>query len=614
MESILHGLLAVLGLGFLVFIHELGHFLVARRQGMTVEAFSIGFGKPLYIWEKNGVKWMICMLPFGGYVKIAGMQKEGDQELSEISNGFYSKTPWQRIQVAVAGPLVNVLFAFLAFSILWMAGGRERSFAYFTKQVGWVDPSSALYQSGLRPGDYIESINQRPFQGLRDLKIASILTPSSFRVEGYRIDDATGKKIEFDYTLTGKGKPIHPFKPGTILPASYLNYDPAQEKIFVSSPLSASGILPHDRVVWADGEKLFSVQQLNQLLSQSTAWVTAKRGEKIVQVKVPRIHIEDVKMTSFEKAEVGDWQYEIGLKGALQDLYYIPYNLSPDCVVESALSFIDEKRGQELCEECHLASSLDSLLEGDQIIAIDHQPVSKPYEILERLQTRRVLVIVERLGQLNTLEWPNVDSPAVPRTALQRLVDSIGTGDASERGFFHLLNPVVPKKADEILGQTNEPKPEGGMSKEASSNPDKLFLGFLPVDRPVIYNPGPSQLCKEVISDTWMSLRSLFSGEAKAKQLTGPIGIVQVVYQQSMMGLKEGLFWLGLISLSLAIFNLLPIPALDGGYILLSLIEIIARKPFRSKTIEKLFVPFVTLLIGFFIYVTYQDIVRLLLF
>jgi regulator of sigma E protease len=75
-ESILYLALAILGLGFLIFIHELGHYIVARREGMRVEVFAIGFGKPIYSWMFQGVKWQICMLPFGGYVKIAGMQKE----------------------------------------------------------------------------------------------------------------------------------------------------------------------------------------------------------------------------------------------------------------------------------------------------------------------------------------------------------------------------------------------------------------------------------------------------------------------------------------------------------------------------------------------------------
>ena len=70
-------LLSIVGLGFLVFIHELGHLIVARRNKMVVEVFSIGFGKPFKTWTIKGVKWQLCYLPFGGYVRIAGMEGKG---------------------------------------------------------------------------------------------------------------------------------------------------------------------------------------------------------------------------------------------------------------------------------------------------------------------------------------------------------------------------------------------------------------------------------------------------------------------------------------------------------------------------------------------------------
>ena len=127
-ESIFTLLLAILGLGFLVFIHELGHFWMARRAGMKVEAFSVGFGRPIISWIKNGVRWQISWIPFGGFVKIAGMQKENGQEPHEVTEGFYSKSPWQRIQVSFMGPAVNIVFGLLLFGILWLSGGVKNRF------------------------------------------------------------------------------------------------------------------------------------------------------------------------------------------------------------------------------------------------------------------------------------------------------------------------------------------------------------------------------------------------------------------------------------------------------------------------------------------------------
>src|SRR4029078_5976078 len=111
--SLFYVVLAILGLGFLIFIHELGHYWMARRVGMRVESFGIGFVRPIFSVMRNGVKWNICWLPFGGYVKIAGMEKEDGKEPEDIPDGFFGKSPWDRIKVAIMGPLVNLVFAFL---------------------------------------------------------------------------------------------------------------------------------------------------------------------------------------------------------------------------------------------------------------------------------------------------------------------------------------------------------------------------------------------------------------------------------------------------------------------------------------------------------------------
>ena len=93
--DLLYFLLAALGLGFLIFIHELGHYIMARKVGMKVEVFSIGFGRPIKTFMFQGVKWQVCYLILGGYVKIAGM--DGQQEKGSDKTNFYDKSPLKRI-------------------------------------------------------------------------------------------------------------------------------------------------------------------------------------------------------------------------------------------------------------------------------------------------------------------------------------------------------------------------------------------------------------------------------------------------------------------------------------------------------------------------------------
>jgi regulator of sigma E protease len=170
--SIFYLLLAILGLGFLIFIHELGHYFVARRVGMTVEVFSIGFGPPIREWTFQGVKWKLCMLPFGGYVAIAGMNKKGNLEPHQIPDGFYGKKPLDRIKVAFAGPFVNIVFAFAAFCAIWVTGGQEKPFQEYTNVIGYVDPQSKLYINGIRPGDELTTLDGKSVGGYKDLLIS----------------------------------------------------------------------------------------------------------------------------------------------------------------------------------------------------------------------------------------------------------------------------------------------------------------------------------------------------------------------------------------------------------------------------------------------------------
>ena len=622
MESLLYVLLAILGLGFLVFIHELGHYWVARREGMRVEAFSIGFGKPLYTWVHQGVKWMICVLPFGGYVRIAGMQQEGSREPSEIPDGFYGKRPWQRIKVAVAGPLVNIAFSILVFGLLWVMGGRDKSFSEFTSRIGWVDPQSQLFQLGVRPGDIIQRYDGKPFHGFKDLLTASIMDGQSLRIEGLKVNEETGEKTPFDYTLKPYENPnstkVKLNTIGVFAPAAYLIMEG-------SSP--TSGIESGDRIIWADGEKVFSIQQLSTLANESTAFLTVRRGKDVIHTKVPRVHLDDLRMTSYERAEIGDWQYEAALKGKLQDLTFIPYNLSPNAVVEGDLPFLDPQTQKSV--------RFSPLQEGDQILAIDGIPITASYQLLQQIQTRRVLLIVERNpASIQKTLWTQSDAQFddFNQKELNQLTAQIGqNGAISQSGDLYLLQPIIPKPKMELslpleqqkavsqelaavkkqIESISDPAKRSVAMKQFELHQKRLVLGLPLRDRQVVYNPNPIEQFQSVLVDTWRTLSGLFSGYLNPKYMSGPVGIVQVVHQSWMVGCKEALFWMAVISLNLGIVNLLPIPVLDGGHIAFSLLEAIRKRPLRAKTMERLIIPFVGLLIVFFLYITYQDIARL---
>jgi regulator of sigma E protease len=616
---------AVLGLGFLIFIHELGHYFVARLKGMKVEAFSIGFGKAIYSWKHKGVTWQIGILPFGGYVKIAGMQKEGTLEPHEIRDGFYEKSPWNRIQVAMAGPLVNIGFAMILFLAIWSLGGREKNFSEFTHRIGWVDPTSVLYEKGVRPGDVIQQYDGRDFRGMKDLLIASAMNDDQMHITGYKIDALSGLKTSFNYTLPTYENPYFQKDKlstiGILSPASYLIN---QGELPTGSPMLESGILPGDRLLWVDGDPVFSLQQLSSIVNDSTVFLTVERDDEIFQTKVPRVHVDDLKMSGWQRGEVDDWQHEAGIRSRLQDLSFIPYSLSPDARVEHRLDFIDENDQVKAFQNCQRCSYFNPLQEGDKILAVDGQAIHSAYDLLRELQTRRVLMIVERSPALLTpVSWKMAESEFENDNlaSMRTIASSIGTNSpVISYGNLHLLRPVTPvpssqfmrgSQLEKSIDEIKDPQKKTAALKVLETERKQVMLGLVLRDRDVMYNPNPFQQLKDVFQDTWRTLSSLLTGSLSPKYTMGPIGIVTVMQYSWFHGAKEAIYWMALISLNLGIMNLLPIPVLDGGHIVFSLWEMIFKRRIPAKIMERLVVPFVGLLLAFFIFVTFHDISRL---
>lgn len=631
--SIFYLLLAILGLGFLVFIHELGHYIVARRVGMTVEAFSIGFGKPIYQWEVNGVKWQICFLPFGGYVKIAGMERKGSIEPHQIPDGFYGKKPWQRIKVALAGPLINMVFAFLVFTIIWMSGGQEKPFQQYTNIIGTIDPQSQLYTQGVRPGDEINSVDGIPVQGFSDMFMALMLNKKAASLNGLEIDYRTSQKAPFSYNIDPKLHGMSLIESLGIGPAQYLIFEEFSSPV---SPMKTSGIQKGDRIVWANGEMTFSRENLSGAINEPKVLLTVKRAGKTFLTRVPRLKIPDLKLDANQKAELDDWVHEAKLNSKLQELYFIPYNLTNNGIVENSINYFD----QDAEEKIHTAvcrALCDIPLEaGDQIVAVGGQHIETSFDLLTKLQTQTGLLIVQRSKEAPLHNWKSADGAyesSINPTNLSRITQAIGTAEpVLNAGDLYLLSPVslvsmsdlsidpkvralamqqyeAEKKAIESIENAQEKEAQ---LKQLEQMQKRLILGIQIQDRLVAYNPTPITQFVGIFDQTWKTLLNLVRGDISPKYLAGPVGIVQTLQYSWASGIKNALFWLGFVSMNLAFLNLLPVPVLDGGHILFSLIESVTKKPIKSKTMEKLIIPFVILLIGFIIYVTYHDLARLL--
>jgi regulator of sigma E protease len=413
--------LAILALSFLIFIHELGHYWMARRVGMRVETFAIGFGRPLFSWTRKGVRWQIGWLPFGGYVKIAGQEIDKDSDPYKVPGGFFEKSPLDRIKVAFMGPFVNILFAFFVFALIWLTGGRDKTFAEYTHVIGWIDPHSELYQDGVRPGDEITSYNDQPYTNAGDNIYIPTINGDEVEVKGFKLNYETGEKTPFSYKVKTYPHPYSKFKnrgfktAGILNPSNYFIYQTpksdAEHPFLESTSVALSGIHDKDRVIWVDGEVVFSLEQLSHILNDHRALLTVLHHDKVELRRVPRVELQELKLDQEHKEEFIDWQHEAQLNALkTPKLIVIPYNLNPEGVVESALKYIDKDKQEEAFPN-HPYSSLETPLEtGDKILAVDGAPISYSYQLLSKLQQHEVNIIVDRNPlDFSQVSWKEAD-------------------------------------------------------------------------------------------------------------------------------------------------------------------------------------------------------------
>ncbi len=163
-------LISLLILSFLIFFHELGHFLAARLFGVRVERFSIGFGKVVLSKTVGGTEYALSAIPLGGYVKMKGQDDTDPTKISHDPDSYNVKPPWQRIVILLAGPFFNFILAYFLYFAIALIGANA-----LKPTVGTVQPDSPAEQAGLKKSDTIVAINDEPVRVWDDLskKISS---------------------------------------------------------------------------------------------------------------------------------------------------------------------------------------------------------------------------------------------------------------------------------------------------------------------------------------------------------------------------------------------------------------------------------------------------------
>ena len=200
-------------LGVLIFIHELGHFLVARFFGIGVHVFSLGFGKRLVGFRRGNTDYRISMIPLGGYVKMAG--ENPDEELTGSPEEFLSRPKMERFWVAIAGPVMNLALAVVLLAAAFMIGQEVLEYLGRSPTIGAVAPDSPAQLAGLREGDTIVSVDGRKTPTWKEAEFRIGINPNrKLAIEFVRDGTEMRTSVTTELTPDGIGRiGIRPFVP-----------------------------------------------------------------------------------------------------------------------------------------------------------------------------------------------------------------------------------------------------------------------------------------------------------------------------------------------------------------------------------------------------------------
>jgi len=287
-DTVIFILIGFVGLSLVVSIHEAGHFLAARWAGVEVEAFAIGWGKILWAWKPGQTEYRICLFPLGGYCKMKGEQdlmnalQTQDGSYEPTAGSLFGAAPWKRIVISAAGPVFNLLFAFLMFFLLLWAGQPETGPEARILLASEVDGRSGLPAdlADLRTGDKVLSVDGKGIRTFSDLQraiAASEGKPLVWQIE--RAGQIAEKTVVPRYIEAEK----------RALVGVYPFITPLVKAVKSDSVAALAGFRPGDLIVSIQGNPIASTQEFFQALTSAgnkSFTVLVRRNDSTVELLV----------------------------------------------------------------------------------------------------------------------------------------------------------------------------------------------------------------------------------------------------------------------------------------------------------------------------------------
>ena len=259
-------------LGVLVFVHEAGHFVMARRMGVRVLCFSLGFGPKILKYRRGDTEYCVSAIPLGGYVKMAG--ESPDDPRSGRDDEFMSKSKWQRFLILIMGPATNILFAVVVMTFVLYQGAEVPRYEQQPPEIGAVVEASPAERAGIRPGDLILQVSGRPVQTWMELQLAVL--PRAGRELELVVRGGDGAQRTTRLTPEAEGQ----FQLGEIGVLPQMR--PQVRSVTPGDPADRAGMQVDDVILDVNGLSIASVEAFIDIIEQNadtTLTLTVGRGE-----------------------------------------------------------------------------------------------------------------------------------------------------------------------------------------------------------------------------------------------------------------------------------------------------------------------------------------------
>ena len=627
--ELLRVLQVVFGIGLVIFVHEAGHFIAARICKVDVQVFSLGFGPPLLSLRRGKTVYQVAIVPLGGYVKMAGdepteegrawaRRQERDEALAnarpdEVAGAggprpgdLYSKSVGARFFIYSGGVLMNLAFGLVVFPILFAKG------VPFKAPLITPVPGGPAWHARIAPGSEVLAIDgDRVFEFTHIPNAVALGDPEGVELTLREPGSETPRNV---YLVPERDEELGLNRIG-VRPS----IDPELRLAVQSgSPAWRAGLRAGMRLLSVEGgtPDQTPIERMADVIESGEPMVVTVAGDEgtatyrvepeeseqerdpYIGIAPPSNWVDDIRQNDLIASigiESGDILRRVGETAILRrrDLHRALADRS------GPVAFLVERAGATLELEAPPLESAEAVSIADDI-ALAAPPESTEVTVVPGWAADEAGLrdgdVITRINGVEVATWEDV----------QRRVSDAGKRGTSVR-LSVTRRGATPDERTAYLELDATPRassfPMYGLAVQPATS---IFQASGPIDAIVA---GMSCSWRFVV-DSWITIRHMLSGQVSSKNMGGIIMISQVSYSWSQEGLPKLFYFLCMLSINLAILNVLPIPVLDGGHLFFLLIEKLKGSPVDDRVLGYSQMIGLVLILSLMVYVTYNDLTR----